>query len=105
MATTTTTPLADVPSFEQVTQQVRDLADQAREYSELVLSNAKTFGNYALDAYEQVASTVLDAQAKAVDSVKVDWLPSIVPAALDANVKFNEDVTAAYVKAVRATLA
>ncbi|HEY3261998.1 MAG TPA: hypothetical protein VGJ95_17345 [Pseudonocardiaceae bacterium] len=90
---------------EQVTQQVREIADQARDYVEQVLANAKTVGNTAVDAYEQVATTVLGVQHKFADSVKADWLPSIVPAAVDANVQFAEDVNAAYLKAARATLA
>jgi len=104
-ATTKKTPPADVPSAEQVTAQAREIADQARDNTEQFIASAKTWGNYALDAYEQAASTVLGAQTKVADAVKTDWLPSIVPAAINANVQFAEDVHAAYLKAARATLA
>src|SRR5215211_5881833 len=106
MATTTTkkTPLEDVPGGEQATQQAREFTEQARDYSDQFVESAKTFGNYALDAYEQAAATVLAIQGRLAESVKADWLPSIVPAAIDANLKFAEDVNAAYLKAARKTL-
>ena len=101
MATTTKkTPLEDVPGADQV----REYTEQARDYSDQLITSAKTFGNYALDAYEQTAKTVLQLQHKVAESVKVEWLPSIVPAAIEANVQFAEDVNAAYLKAARATL-
>jgi hypothetical protein len=107
MATTTkkTTAPEDMPGVEQVTQQVREYTEQVRDYSEQFVTSAKTFGTYALDAYEQAASTLLGVQHKVAESVKADWLPSIVPAAIEANVQFAEDVNAAYLKAARATLA
>jgi hypothetical protein len=104
MTTTTTTtagrktPLEDVPGAEQVTEQIR-------EYSDQVVASAKTFGNYALDAYEQAANAVLEVQSKAAASIKADWLPSFVPAVINAGVTFSEDVNRAYVKAARTALA
>jgi 1-deoxy-D-xylulose 5-phosphate reductoisomerase len=132
-ANTKKTPLAELPATEQATDQAgkiteqatqiaeqvterftvqtkefadqaRDFADQARDYSEQFIASAKTWGNYALDAYEQAANTVLGVQTQVAQAVKTDWLPSIVPAAINANVRFVEDVHAAYVKAARATL-
>jgi hypothetical protein len=76
-----------------------------RDHSEQFVATAKTFGTYALDAYEQAAANVLEFQTKVAEAVKNDWLPSIVPAAIDANVRLAEEVHAAYVKAARATLA
>lgn len=107
MATTTKKPIdsKDIPGAEEVTEQMREYTDQARDYTEQFVSSAKTFGTYALDAYEQASHTVLAIQNKVAASVKTDWLPSIVPAAIDANLQFAEDVNAAYLKAARATLA
>jgi hypothetical protein len=92
--TTKKTPLEDLPG-----------AEQFREYGDQVVSSVKTFGNYALDAYEQAANAVLEVQSKTAASIKADWLPSFVPATIDASVTFVEDVHKAYLKAARAALA
>ena len=96
--TTKKTPLEELPGAEQVTEQIR-------EYSDQIVASAKTFGNYALDAYEQAANAVLEVQSKTAASIKADWLPSFVPAAINAGVTFSEDVNRAYLKAARAALA
>ena len=106
MATTTKkTPIDEVPGADQAAQQVREYTDQVRDYSDQFVSSAKTLGNYALDAYEQAAGTVLEMQHKVAQNINADWLPSIVPAAINANVQFIDDVNSAYIKAARATLA
>jgi hypothetical protein len=107
MATTTKKPTTpqDLPGAEQATEQLREYTDQVRDYTEQFVASAKTVGTYTLDAYEQAANTLLSIHGKVAESVKADWLPSIVPAAIDANVQFAEDVNAAYLKAARATLA
>jgi hypothetical protein len=74
--------------------------EQAREFAERAAGSSKAFGQLAIDTYEQAVNTLVEFENKAAEAAPVDWVKS----AIGAHASFVNDLSGAYVKAVRSAL-
>lgn len=86
----TTAPTLELPTVEDVTQQMRDL-------NERLVESSRSAALTALDAFEKALQGVGDLEQKAAAATQLDW----VTAAATGHRKFVSDVTAPYTTAVR----
>jgi len=84
---------AATAATEQAAQRIRDLTDQ-------FIEAAKKGGNASLDAYEKSLQNLVDFQRRAAEASHLDWVTTIT----EANARFVQDVSAAYVSAAREIL-
>jgi hypothetical protein len=77
---------------EAAVQRIRDLTEQ-------FIQSAKTAGNVSLDAYEKSLQNLVDFTQRMASGTpnELDWVSQIA----QANAKFMQDITAAYVQAAR----
>jgi hypothetical protein len=81
---------ADLGTYEDATQRIRDL-------NERLIESSKAAGLTTLDAYEKALKSLVDFEQKVAGASQLDW----VSALSTTYATFVQDVSAAYTKAAR----
>ncbi len=89
-----TVPVMDPAVIEEATAKMKDLGDK-------MVASMKTTGLVSLDAYEKAVASMVDLQEKAAKATGLDW----VVTATATQTALVKDLSGAYTKAVRETLA
>jgi hypothetical protein len=97
MPTTTKTARASERVADEVKADTDYATARVREAGVRTIDASRTFGQLALDAYEETAKGLIEFEQRAGEAAPVDWMK----AAIGAHVSFVQDVNAAYLKAAR----
>jgi Phasin protein len=82
------------------TAAAEEAVQRIRELNERFIESAKAAGNQGLDAYEKALQNIVEFQEKAAGATQLDWVQNIT----QAQAKFFQDVSNAYVSAAREML-
>ena len=93
MATSKSDPKFDTASVEETIKRIEEM-------NQRMIESSKSAGRVALDAYEKALQSMLDFQEKVTGASQLDWVSALAA----THAQFISDVSAAYIKATRATL-
>jgi hypothetical protein len=74
--------------------------DQIREFGSRATGSTRAYSQLALDTYERAVRDYVEFERRAAEAAPVDWLGT----AIGAHASIIEDMTNAYVRAVRSVM-